>query len=99
MPPSPRDFLRMQRGVTWQRSCKTLGEKGLRSRGKNWAQKRGQEPIVRSTLRAIWLMVPDSFSGAKSRAAREFTTEVALDNHPEVRNPERGTRFANVNEV
>jgi signal recognition particle subunit SRP54 len=26
------------------------------------AQKRGQEPIVRSTLRAIWLLVPDPFS-------------------------------------
>ena len=25
-------------------------------------QKRGQEPIVRSTLRAIWLLVPDPFS-------------------------------------
>lgn len=24
--------------------------------------KRGQEPIVRSTLRAIWLLVPDPFS-------------------------------------
>ncbi len=28
------------------------------------AQKRGQEPIVRSTLRAIWLLVPDPFSEA-----------------------------------
>ena len=26
------------------------------------AQKRGQEPTVRSTLRAIWLLVPDPFS-------------------------------------
>ena len=26
------------------------------------AQKRGQEPIVRSILRAIWLLVPDPFS-------------------------------------
>jgi hypothetical protein len=26
------------------------------------AEKRGQEPIVRSTLRAIWLLVPDPFS-------------------------------------
>ena len=25
------------------------------------AQKRGREPIVRSTLRAIWLLVPDPF--------------------------------------
>ena len=25
------------------------------------AGKRGQEPIVRSTLRAIWLLVPDPF--------------------------------------
>jgi len=25
------------------------------------ALKRGQEPIVRSTLRAIWLLVPDPF--------------------------------------
>jgi len=24
-------------------------------------RKRGQEPIVRSTLRAIWLLVPDPF--------------------------------------
>ena len=27
-------------------------------------QKRGQEPIVQSTRRAIWLLVPDPFSEA-----------------------------------
>ena len=29
------------------------------------AQKRGQEPIVRSTRRAMWLLVPDPFSELK----------------------------------
>jgi len=32
------------------------------------AQKRGQEPIVRSTLRAIWLLVPDPFSESRSQS-------------------------------
>ena len=47
-------------------NCPNSGESGYLNPERHWvvsrARKRGQVPIVRSTLRAIWLLVPDPFS-------------------------------------
>ena len=53
--------------------------------------KRGQEPIVRSTLRAIWLLVPDHFFKAKHwRAAKSAEScEFCPDQLPGCKNASR----------
>jgi len=42
------------------------------------AQKRGREPIVRSTLRAIWLLVPDPFSEPREPIVRSTLRAIWL---------------------